>query len=528
MKSAILKVSCTTTVAHNDFYTGIIFAEAKAISRTCLNLDLAPSKNQTQQFLISKCSQNQKPNNNNKSTAHKQQQNNKATNQSPGTVTHTQFISLHNLKNEKMKFSAIATALLSTMVGTATASEFVHENDYLVFKTQKTANGSGNSCLDIQFDDMQDTFGNGSPVILYPCDGYPSQQWIHDSNGYLRSVLDTTKCIVSVDGKTQSGTNLMVWDCLESDDRFRFDIDWKDNVIHPMKDATKCAEISSSSDDVTPFGFPIIQFANCNTSQDSQKWSWYDTLALPDGYEVVSKGNVGIGPGSYYLDDEEVSIFTSQAFSDVDSAWEWVQSYDFTENPIVMWQLVQEGSDLKVWAHFKKFMTQNLDASTGESPREFAQAQADYVKSVPGHTSGDVFVRSDEWWNVNLPTNIWQIIEGGNVEIGPGSYYLNDATISVIRSDIKDEASALEYVESFDSTDNQVVMWQLDNFGGSSMMLKVHFKKFMFQNLDSQTGFSPNGFAQAQADWLESTQGSGKGGIVHVRTDYWWSSNDEM
>ena len=126
----------------------------------------------------------------------------------------------------------------------------------------------------------------------------------------------------------------------------------------------------------------------------------------------------------------------------------------------------------------------------------------------------------------------WEIIEGGGIGIGPGSYYTDDEAITLIDSNIDKEATAWELVRSYDSTDNPIVMWQIQNIpngkdGRSRVEFWAHRLQFMYQNLDAATGSSPRDFAQDTAQFIESTQGPGNGGAIRVRSDAWWQSNKQ-
>ena len=260
---------------------------------------------------------------------------------------------------------------------------------------------------------------------------------------------------------------------------------------------------------------------DCTLSTGCEKYNAY-TFNTSNSIRVVSNGDIRVGAGSYYTNDEEVTLIQNTV-ADVDAAWQWVQSFDDTENPVVMFQLIPDQGSFDVWAHRLKFMSQNLDASTGKSPLRFAQDQASWLQTGNGF-GGDVYARSDQWYAKNLPINIWGKLEGGLITVGPGSYYVNQPGLTEIVETVHDVQAAWNYIGKYESTNNQVVMWQLGNFGSdpNAVVLMLHFKNFMFQNLDANNGKSPAEFAIAQADYIN---GQG-GGDVYVRTDYWWSSND--
>lgn len=63
---------------------------------------------------------------------------------------------------------------------------------------------------------------NGNPIIQYPCNDRPAQQWFVDSSYNNRSTAHINKCIVGSYGATTSGTNLVIYDCMANDSRFIF------------------------------------------------------------------------------------------------------------------------------------------------------------------------------------------------------------------------------------------------------------------------------------------------------------------
>ena len=133
-------------------------------------------------------------------------------------------------------------------------------------------------------------------------------------------------------------------------------------------------------------------------------------------------------------------------------------------------------------------MSQNIDmdpTTQSVTPITFAEGQAKWLADGLG---GDVYVRTNEWYNKNPPYDVWAVVQVGSgqtagasrIVIGPGSYYTGDNTITMIHEEIKDEQSAFEFVSSFDDTNNQVVIFQLGPFGSNpnEQVLMVHFKKF--------------------------------------------------
>ena len=286
-------------------------------------------------------------------------------------------------------------------------------------------------------------------------------------------------------------------------------------------------------------------FTTCTENPNECPHSYAFTFNRENSVSLIPDGDIRIGAGSYYTDDDEVTM-TYEGAKDLWDAWEWVQLFDNTENPVIMFQLVPTGGGVgkvTVWAHRLKFMSQNIDmdpTTQSVTPFTYAEGQANWLADGLG---GDVYVRTNEWYNKNPPYDVWAVVQLGSgqtagasrIDIGPGSYYTGDNTITMINEEIKDEQSAFEFVSSFDDTDNQVAIFQLGPFGSNpnEQVLMVHFKKFMFQNLDAQTGATPGDFVVAQANFWETQPADQKSnshllGAVYSRSNYWWSSNDTM
>eukprot|EP00957_Ditylum_brightwellii_P019259 1451963-Ditylum_brightwellii.AAC.1 len=48
-----------------------------------------------------------------------------------------------------------------------------------------------NMCFDLSNGDTE----NGNAIHLWECNGTPAQHWIIDVEGYIRSALDSNKCV---------------------------------------------------------------------------------------------------------------------------------------------------------------------------------------------------------------------------------------------------------------------------------------------------------------------------------------------
>ena len=94
------------------------------------------------------------------------------------------------------------------------------------------------------------------------------------------------------------------------------------------------------------------------------------------------------------------------------------------------------------------------------------------------------------WWMIDLSDSNWGKYSLGNIVHGPGSYYLNDPSITQIFPEITTEMEAWMMIRLLaqESVDNPPVMWQLTNPWEESSYLVLHRRKFFDQNLDADTG----------------------------------------
>ncbi|KAL7469316.1 hypothetical protein ACHAXS_009583 [Conticribra weissflogii] len=94
-------------------------------------------------------------------------------------------------------------------------------------------------CIDLRSSDTT----NGNAVWYYPCNFTPAQFWYWDEqNNYIRSSIDYNKCLVGADGSSDYGTPLIINDCFENDDRFRWVSANNDTSIRPWNNDEVCIE----------------------------------------------------------------------------------------------------------------------------------------------------------------------------------------------------------------------------------------------------------------------------------------------
>jgi hypothetical protein len=84
---------------------------------------------------------------------------------------------------------------------------------------------------------------NGNDVWYYPCNQTPAQLWYwDDSNHYIRSSIDKNKCLVGAGGSSAWGTKLIINDCFDNDDQFRWDWYSSDDSLRPKNNKEVCIE----------------------------------------------------------------------------------------------------------------------------------------------------------------------------------------------------------------------------------------------------------------------------------------------
>jgi len=121
-------------------------------------------------------------------------------------------------------------------------------------------------------------------------------------------------------------------------------------------------------------------------------------------WEVRDYGDIGIGPGSYYCNDETISVDKHFSFPSEEEVIAWAREFererDGIWNPVVMLEY-PPGDSIIVRAHRLKFMFQNLDGETGQTPLHFVDTVCGYVKEGPNVLEREgvrVLVASDAWF----------------------------------------------------------------------------------------------------------------------------------
>ncbi|CAB9526035.1 metalloproteinase dpy-31 [Seminavis robusta] len=168
----------------------------------------------------------------------------------------------------------------------------------VTFRVLQNADSPGN-CWDVN----RASTRNGAYIIFSPCDETPSQKFWVDNNGYIRSALDVTKCVVGSAGETSQGTNLILNDCFANDDRFVFQHDDADGTFRPKRNNEVC--IGPSSNEVAfSTRDPILHLWDCNGSPEQ---SWSSANAVVVNRALKTRVNSKNGKVERLLQNEECS-----------------------------------------------------------------------------------------------------------------------------------------------------------------------------------------------------------------------------
>jgi hypothetical protein len=94
-----------------------------------------------------------------------------------------------------------------------------------------------------------------------------------DDQGYIRSQIDSNKCVVPANPSANSaslaaGTDLFIYDCLNDFESMQF-VRFTDSSIRPRNDSDQCIDVTGAS--VASQGAPL-QLFDCNGNAD-KVWS---------------------------------------------------------------------------------------------------------------------------------------------------------------------------------------------------------------------------------------------------------------
>jgi len=128
-------------------------------------------------------------------------------------------------------------------------------------------------CMDL----MGSNTANGNLVWYYECNYTPAQYWIWDTaTNYIRSSVNSNKCLVGDGGSAEPGTILVINDCYYDDDRFKWDWYSDDGSVRPRNNESLCIEVENYYNDIINAGteeqgFYLI-LDECN--EIYKFWNW--------------------------------------------------------------------------------------------------------------------------------------------------------------------------------------------------------------------------------------------------------------
>jgi hypothetical protein len=144
---------------------------------------------------------------------------------------------------------------------------------FLIWQTLPSGSSEDYRCIDLSFQNTN----NGNGVWYYPCNFTPgkilhwlfslsvivtnqflflsslelsliAQWWFYDyDTRYIRSSVDRNKCLVGDGWSNEQNTKLMINDCYNDDDRFRW-VKYIDNSIRPWNNIGLCIQHGSEAE----------------------------------------------------------------------------------------------------------------------------------------------------------------------------------------------------------------------------------------------------------------------------------------
>ena len=116
------------------------------------------------------------------------------------------------------------------------------------------------------------------------------------------------------------------------------------------------------------------------------------SVGIPNNWVCIQNADIGIGSGSYFLDDETISLLYPDVVS-IEEAWKKVSALEDTDNPIVLWEIRPGG----MRAHRYKFFEQTYEGKTEDymSAEKFAKLTASFLKGNPDNNGWPVMARVD-------------------------------------------------------------------------------------------------------------------------------------
>ena len=113
-------------------------------------------------------------------------------------------------------------------------------------------------CLDLS----QANAENMNDIWLYRCNGTPAQKWKLDSNGFLRSQVNPSKCLVPT-GRALNGSKIVIYDCSDRFAHMKWSRDSRGRFV--LKSNGKCLDVAEQG---ATSSSKVLQIYNCNDRTD--------------------------------------------------------------------------------------------------------------------------------------------------------------------------------------------------------------------------------------------------------------------
>ena len=113
-------------------------------------------------------------------------------------------------------------------------------------------------CLDLSRSNAE----NMNDIWLYRCNGTPAQKWKLDSNGFLRSQVNPSKCLVPT-GRASNGSNIVIYDCSDRFAHMKWSRDSRGRFV--LKSNGKCLDVAEQG---ATSSSKVLQIYDCNDRSD--------------------------------------------------------------------------------------------------------------------------------------------------------------------------------------------------------------------------------------------------------------------
>lgn len=247
---------------------------------------------------------------------------------------------------------------------------------------------------------------------------------------------------------------------------FMFDMSGKDNESVPSNGHIddSISEDPSQNPSNSPSASKVFSSSPSTVSSPS--------IISPIGsqnWKLGTQADIGVGPGSYYTSNPNISIQNEQITNEVE-AMAYIQSMNskHPQNPIIMWMIEPPTSQFEgLLAHRLLYLSQNLDASSGKDASGIVQDSIDFLQ-IHGKEGGDVYYLEDISWRIR---------ETCDIGIGIGSYFADDSSISIHENNINTEEEGYAFTELFNlkHTNNPIIMWEISWATGSYRAHRLNF-----------------------------------------------------